>query len=126
MCSQEPKPPVRVVPFLLMERLFMLYWARVPQDTDGDFAKFGLPPSGQASKLEGSCTQEAVRPSWVGTPGLSARHSSEVRAGSLMVPISSSLAGLAALGTLLCAMMLNSGALVSTEELLIPVCREKL
>lgn len=61
----------------------MSHWARAPQDTDGDFAKFGQPPSGQGSKLEGSCTQEAVRLSWVGTTVLSARHSSEVRAGSL-------------------------------------------
>lgn len=59
------------------------HWARVPQDTDDDFAMSGLPPSGQVSKLEGSCTQEAVRLSWVGTPILSARRSSEVRAGSL-------------------------------------------
>lgn len=61
----------------------MSHWARVPQDTDGDFAKFGLPSSGQDSKLEGSCTQEALMLFWVGTTVLSARHSSEIRAGSL-------------------------------------------
>lgn len=53
LCSQELKPLVRAVPFLLMERLFVSHWARIPPDTDGDFAKFCLTPSGQDSKAGG-------------------------------------------------------------------------
>lgn len=120
MRSQEPKPLAGVVPFLLMERLFMSHWARVPQDTDGDFAKFGLPPSGQRQQAgrqlhTGSC--QAV---------LGGNHRSECQAQLrgqawqlawvVMVTIIGSLAGLAALGMLLCALMLSSGALASTGE----------
>lgn len=53
MYSQEPKPPVRVVPFFLIDRLFVFHWARGPQDTDGAFAEFCLPPSRQDSKAGG-------------------------------------------------------------------------
>lgn len=82
MYSQEPKPPVRVVPFFLMDRLCFT-GPEVHRIQTAPLLSFACLLLDKTARLEGSWTQEDVRLAWVGTTLLSLRHSSEVRTGQL-------------------------------------------